>query len=572
MGQIKNIKLHIVTDIKIMAPKFTYLLSITQTLVDLCDSSAALTVIIIFVFMLCAHWWRKQKIQLDCWFCGHINFVRRSSRKWWMCTGCTQFNGFNNDGSYAREIPEMYKGSSNKTKFCEQEKFMKTTNLLCRLCIKNQQYIVQALADFNPSSECSFDEEVEHYRKELNGQYGLCMPCKTGVDNHLRAQDELIRNEHNRNISNTTPKNERKVRKLSMTLNNDSVCLVVLYNMLHVASMCASHWLSSHHRAHFKTDLVLFNISLIFVAFVIFLYFYVDKYDAFGVLVSLGWVAVLFYGNFKTRDSRYLRSVLLLGIVVVERIYLGYEILLFVCRLWKSILYKRERKVQLEKIKRSPKLRAEMICGSTVVTASSQPSISTATTANHFPSCNEAEVKPLSSEHKRLPSTPDLLEGHLDAMFIQRKTQVAPLLKDGNDKNHVVSALKYRGVATTSISPSSRVPGQVLKPATFSSHLLRPSLFHSTSHGSVFMENETGQTKTEEPTLPCTGSKNEVAEVRESDKDRKIGSGLPTSPTKCHAAGDICKERSSVMNILVIFFVASILTNLVLVYQLILVR
>ena len=115
-------------------PYFTQITFISQALINSLDSSSAPSVLFILVFLFCVRWWYKRKIDLDCWFCGQINHVPRSSAQWWMCTGCCQYNGFKDDGSYAREIPEMHEASHSQTRFCEQENFMKTTNFLCSSC------------------------------------------------------------------------------------------------------------------------------------------------------------------------------------------------------------------------------------------------------------------------------------------------------------------------------------------------------------------------------------------------------------------------------------------------------
>ena len=43
-------------------------------------------------------------IRVKCWFCPHKQTVKFSQRNSWDCQSCSQYNGFNKDGDYNKEI------------------------------------------------------------------------------------------------------------------------------------------------------------------------------------------------------------------------------------------------------------------------------------------------------------------------------------------------------------------------------------------------------------------------------------------------------------------------------------
>ena len=519
-----------------MMPDFTEIHTSLNSALDSVNNITFIGCVVLCFVLLTARKWYYGKVSMDCWFCGFTNHHPRHSRHWWKCTECGQYNGFNSDGGYANDVPEMYR-CETQTRFCDFEKSMETTNILCGKCIENQRRFVEALSDFNPSDDRHFDKELEQYRQLLDQMYGLCLPCKIGVDYHLKAQDKQILEEHNnsKNDSISQQKNNVNMRKLVAELGNYSFHVAVLYKLLHAVSMGASHWLSLHNRSNFQTDVVLFNTSFFFIAVVLIRYFHTDKYDIWGLFISICWLIILGFGNFKTLDSRYLRSIVLSALVVVEGIYLSHELLSLVSRLWKSFVYKHERRQQVEHLKRSPKPRIDpntLERKTKIVNCTPSPTIT------------NKEMKPTFNRTRR-PSTPDLLEGHLDAMFIQRKSINDSII--GKDTNHVVSALKYRGTLVSSaIQP--RVPGQVLKPATF----FAPST------------DDTVQTVEMYESM-CDQPMKDYSVAEGTTEQRKI-----VDEPKKHVIADHTERTGySQMNYLVIFFVLSILTNLVLVYYLV---
>jgi len=553
MGTDKNIKLHIVTDIK-MITGVTELFSAITGWTGWADGYKYPSLIVL-VIILAVRRWINQKIDLNCWFCGHVNRLHRFSKLWWMCNVCEQYNGFKNDGSYVKEIPEMFNESNKQARFCEYQKAIKTTNLLCSPCLNNQNRIIQALADFSPSNDNNFDDELDDYKRDLDSRYGLCIPCKTGVAFHLHSQDKQIQQSHNNNV--ITQKKEKGLRRLDVNLSIPNVYMLALYKLTHVLSFLAGMWLCRQVQSDTKSDIIL-NISLIFTTVTILLYLRAQKCDLVGIFVSILWLLVLAYGNFKTRDSRYLLKLTLSVVVFLEGLYLCYHVLLLISKLWKSVTYKKERREKVEKMKYSPKGEAS--------SSSSSKEVNTIGTLKE--PASHLDVQSNSENTVRRPSTPDILEGHLDAMFIQRKehTDYLPAAREAKDTNHVVSALKYR--AATNSQSNHRVPGQVLKPATFSGNLLRPAIFVSpisnlngnqNKNVNTFSKKNASQTGKQDKPLeqkPLSEPKNVVED--QARVDGTVIAGSSESQTR------IC----SCINVVILFFTLSLLGNLILAYKL----
>lgn len=98
-----------------------------------------------------------------------------------MCAGCGQYNGFNKDGDYNREIPEMYSTKLNPVKNCvfseENVYGLKKSNGLCDACNRDQELKILQLAAFVPEDEENYIEEVDRYRETLEKSYRLCGKC-----------------------------------------------------------------------------------------------------------------------------------------------------------------------------------------------------------------------------------------------------------------------------------------------------------------------------------------------------------------------------------------------------------
>lgn len=417
------------------------------------------------IFLLWQLWFRW-KIRINCWFCGYDNVIPRYSKIWWKCTTCDQYNGFKKNGDYQKEVPEMYNDLPyTPPKFCaNQGQDMKTTNMLCSSCLQNQTYIIEGLKEFEPTDDRYFDEELEQYKAELNMKWDLCVSCRAHVSNYLQDQNQHLVQTYNSNDLNKAT--DKGLRKLNMKLGSPNTWFFFVYKVFHFLSLLAVIWLwKQQNRLSTTSDAVLFSTCITFVLSTFLLYLYGNTISIVGCFVSFFWTLILMYGNFKTKDSKYLRKASLAVLVFTEVFYLSYLIFCLFINLWKWMTYKQERRERIDRIRESPKVKLEK-----VGTPPKTNNINELQNPVQLVSDNKPKItlkrKAGNASIPRRPSTPDLLEGHLDAMYIQRKEQTNISPAKDKDTNHVVAALRYSSSPQPPVS--HRASGQILRPAMFS--------------------------------------------------------------------------------------------------------
>lgn len=131
---------------------------------------------------------KKFPIKVNCWFCNTNSKVPYENFNSFICPSCEQFNGFNEDGSYSKEIPEQHfsRLNSNRVAFCQRvNKRLPDVNGLCETCNRHQEMKVLQLANFKPRNESNYEEEIEEYRQKLEDSYQLCRQCTGYVNKTL---------------------------------------------------------------------------------------------------------------------------------------------------------------------------------------------------------------------------------------------------------------------------------------------------------------------------------------------------------------------------------------------------
>jgi len=427
----------------------------------------------------------------------------------------------------------------------------KHNNILCANCLENQSQIVTALSEFTPSDERYFEEELKDYQLELDKRYALCVPCRTAVSFHLQEQNQEIQKTHNDNYETKTPANvdNKAPRRLNAQLHSVNYYYVSVYKLTHVISLLTAVWLYQKTVLNTRTDFVIINASLLFTSATVFIYFHMQKLNLIGTAVSVFWMLLLVYGNFKTQASRSLRGNLLSVVVVLEGPYLCYEVLVWLSKCWRSVMYKKERKQKVGRLRDSPKVEP-------IVSKDGEKPLAVGNeiplpVGSGLPSASNAvpQVKPSSTftgkgskllKKRKSPSTPDILEGHLDSMCIQRKslTDFSPM-KEGKDANHVVAALKYHATTITAANVQSnhRTSGQLLKPASFS--VQKPSKSTGLFSGKHFSNNLPGDLL-RPATLLTQSPNNTVRKTRRNSKSKDIDAFVSRMR--------ICSESSDLPN------------------------
>lgn len=124
---------------------------------------------------------KRFAITVNCWFCNTNTRVPYEQKNAFSCPSCSQYNGFSEDGTYNREIPEHHSSKLNAFAkgFCQRtDSRLPNVNGLCEPCNRNQEMKVIQLANFKPRVESKYDEEIEDYRQKLEDSYQLCQKCQ----------------------------------------------------------------------------------------------------------------------------------------------------------------------------------------------------------------------------------------------------------------------------------------------------------------------------------------------------------------------------------------------------------
>ncbi|XP_044754485.1 uncharacterized protein LOC123313601 [Coccinella septempunctata] len=134
-------------------------------------------------------------ISVNCWFCNTWTRVPYDNQNCFDCPSCLQYNGFTEDGGYNKVIEAQHKFIKTP-----KSKSHRNSNGLCTSCNHNQQLKISQLAKFTPLIEENYDEEIEHFRNQLEKAYELCRPCKKFLKNTLLREKANFLGNHVFNI------------------------------------------------------------------------------------------------------------------------------------------------------------------------------------------------------------------------------------------------------------------------------------------------------------------------------------------------------------------------------------
>lgn len=136
----------------------------------------------------------KFPIKVNCWFCNSNTKVPYVNHNSWYCPHCEQYNGFDKDGGYNRQLLEQYNPEFNHPTWnTKVKRAVKQLNGLCRVCNINQELKVAQLAQFTPFDPSNFDYEVEQYSNKLEKAYRLCPQCDVKLKETLEKQRYLFK-------------------------------------------------------------------------------------------------------------------------------------------------------------------------------------------------------------------------------------------------------------------------------------------------------------------------------------------------------------------------------------------
>ncbi|XP_023176403.2 uncharacterized protein LOC111603158 [Drosophila hydei] len=148
---------------------------------------------------------------VNCWFCNNNTRVPYGERNSWTCPSCEQYNGFNRDGDYNRDILSQRVNSSRsdtnssvdnssgaKSVHCANAYYGNSgqpppqDNGLCAQCNEAQRLKIEKLAQFEPRFESRFDQELKLYQDKLEQKYRLCSTCERHVNKVLHEKKKMV--------------------------------------------------------------------------------------------------------------------------------------------------------------------------------------------------------------------------------------------------------------------------------------------------------------------------------------------------------------------------------------------
>uniref|UniRef100_A0A1I8H750 Ima1_N domain-containing protein n=1 Tax=Macrostomum lignano TaxID=282301 RepID=A0A1I8H750_9PLAT len=156
------------------------------------------------LLLVCFYLWRLARcgFPVNCWFCGGSTRVPFGNRNCFDCPHCDQYNGFDSEGNYNKDIPAMRHSAMNLRQTPLACRSSSTGRLpspsngvqqqqqqLCDACNRNQALKVAQLAQFEPTSPSAEDAELAALRARLERAYALCQRCRAKRRAALQAQD-----------------------------------------------------------------------------------------------------------------------------------------------------------------------------------------------------------------------------------------------------------------------------------------------------------------------------------------------------------------------------------------------
>ncbi|XP_030567374.1 uncharacterized protein LOC115767283 [Drosophila novamexicana] len=186
-----------------------------QTLILMLAAKAVPLLALIFVLTLLAYKCyinvrSRFDITVNCWFCNKDLRVPFEQRNSWTCPDCEQYNGFNKDGDYNRDIlsqrdcssrtdANSSRGSSSAARngHCANAYYANgltppQENGLCAQCNEAQRLKIEKLAQFEPRHESRYDQELKVYQNELEQRYRLCASCERHVNKVLHEKKKMV--------------------------------------------------------------------------------------------------------------------------------------------------------------------------------------------------------------------------------------------------------------------------------------------------------------------------------------------------------------------------------------------
>ncbi|KAM7538381.1 hypothetical protein Aperf_G00000073910 [Anoplocephala perfoliata] len=120
-------------------------------------------------------------IRVECWFCKSLTSVNVKDENSFLCSSCHQYNGFTESGDYNCDLPAQYDAQFNSQVFAVHSNSVRgrttKSDIFCFTCTQRQAYKIEQLANFEPSNEANWNQELKQFKKELESRCMLCPSC-----------------------------------------------------------------------------------------------------------------------------------------------------------------------------------------------------------------------------------------------------------------------------------------------------------------------------------------------------------------------------------------------------------
>ncbi|CAG9760612.1 unnamed protein product [Ceutorhynchus assimilis] len=196
---------------------------------------SAVIILLLFYAAININFIRKNGfyVTANCWFCNEDSRILFSERNNFVCQLCCQYNGFNKDGGYNKEIKAQYEFS----KFMTDETNATSTahissNGLCSTCNRNQELKVIQLSKFEPMNYKNYYTEIQHFEKQLEKSYGLCETCSETAAKTIREQSEWISGYKLQNPKNSKMAICQGGKKFSLVITDMFLSVLSFLNVL----------------------------------------------------------------------------------------------------------------------------------------------------------------------------------------------------------------------------------------------------------------------------------------------------------------------------------------------------
>tara|TARA_R110002050_G_scaffold269716_6_gene412123 strand:+ start:257 stop:1606 length:1350 start_codon:yes stop_codon:yes gene_type:complete len=156
-----------------------------------------------------------QYLSVNCWFCDIDQIVHSSHANSWTCSHCEQYNGFQEDGDYNRDIPEQYNSHLNSPSIPRGSWHARDASVLCAYCAARRRLYVLAIQNMEKVFHRVFPsrEAVARDKEALESSYDLCSDCDSKVRHIIALKNVALSRQLSTNDFHTNTSDPMQYQK-----------------------------------------------------------------------------------------------------------------------------------------------------------------------------------------------------------------------------------------------------------------------------------------------------------------------------------------------------------------------